>query len=314
MRYLIALFLLGAGLSATAQAITLAERLGYKPGDKLLIIHADDIGLSHSENSATLRSMTDGIVNSTSIMMPSGWAAEVGEYLHYHPNLDIGVHLTLTNEWHTYKWGPVASRSEVPGLVDGKGFMYASCAEVAEHAGPEEVEREMRAQIEAAMRIGIRPSHIDTHMGCVLFGRPEYTASYLKLSAEYRIPAMITPEVVEGIVHVHPELFRDVDVSALPVIDRIITAAPTDYEKGLGEFYTRTLSNLSPGVTALLLHVAYDDAEMQALTTGHPHWHAPWRQADFDFFTDEKVWNLIEAHQIKLITWQEIADAFFAER
>lgn len=314
MKKLITLLLLGAFSQACAQNLSLAERLGYAKTDKLLIIHADDIGLSHSENRATLRSMIDGIVNSTSIMMPSGWAAEVGEYLHYHPNLDIGVHLTLTNEWHQYKWGPVASKSEVPGLTNHQGYMYASCAEVADNARPEEVEKEMRAQIEAAIKIGIRPSHIDTHMGCVLFGRPEYTASYLKLALEYGTPAMITPEVVEGIIKTNPALFSDIDIALLPVVDRIVSASPSDYDSGMAEFYNRTLSDLPAGVTVLLLHVAFDDAEMQALTSGHTYWHAPWRQADYDFFADENAWSLIDDNNIKLITWRQIADIFYPDR
>ncbi|WP_194775080.1 polysaccharide deacetylase family protein [Pararhodonellum marinum] len=303
-----ALFSLGLDLTVFAQSATgLNERLGFNPTDKLLIIHADDIGLSHSENRATLKAMTEGLVNSTSIMMPCAWATEVGTYIQNHPNLDVGVHLTLTNEWFNYKWGPVASKSNVPGLVDEEGFMFADCASVARHATPEEVEAELRAQIDAAIKLGIKPTHLDSHMGCLFFGRPEYFMSYLKLGREYGIPSMVSPQILDVFKQLHPDYFNKLDLSKQLIIDQISIATPEEYdEKGMEGFYSELLENLNPGVTALLIHVAYDDPEMQAITVNHPHWHAAWRQADFDFFTSDKARKLILDNEIKLITWREI--------
>jgi predicted glycoside hydrolase/deacetylase ChbG (UPF0249 family) len=290
-----------------AQEKTLIEKLGYNKEDKLLIIHADDIGLSHAENVATISSMTKGFVNSTSIMMPCAWSTEVGELIKDHPNLDLGVHITLTNEWFNYKWGPLAE--DVPGLMGPDGFMFADCASVAKNASPAEVEKEMRAQIDAALRIGIKPTHLDSHMGCVFYGRPEYLASYLKLAKEYGIPAMLVPEMVEGIIKTNPELFKEIDVDNLPIIDRIESATPSAYdEKGMEGYYTDLLNGLNPGITALLIHVAYGNDEMKAITLRHPYWNAPWRQADYDFFTSEKGRKLIKDNNIKLVTWREIAD------
>jgi predicted glycoside hydrolase/deacetylase ChbG (UPF0249 family) len=293
--------------SIAQQPLTLAERMGYSETDKLLVIHADDIGMAHSENVATIHAIKAGVVNSTSIMMPCAWSTEVGELIKDMPNFDIGVHITLTNEWHTYKWGPVASKSEVPGLVGPDGFMYKDCASVAKNASPEEVEKEMRAQIEAALKIGIKPTHLDSHMGCVFFGRPEYLVSYLKLAKEYGFPAMVNRQMMEGIIRPNAALFKGIEIDKIPVIDHVAIASEKIYEEiGLDEYYTRLLKDLQPGVTVLLNHIAFDDDEMQALTTRFSHWHARWRQEDFDFFTSKKAKDLLAANNIKLVTWREI--------
>lgn len=306
MNKLSTLLLLFLTTLSFGQERTLAEKLGYTKTDKLLIIHADDFGLSHSENMATLSSMTDGFVNSTSIMMPCAWSTEVGEFIKEHPDLDIGVHITLTNEWFNYKWGPLAEG--VPGLKGPDGYMFPDCASVAKNANPEEVEKEMRAQIEAALKIGIKPTHLDSHMGCVFYGRPEFLASYLRLAQEYGFPAMVVPEMVKSILEANPELFKEIDVDNLPIIDQVAIASPTEYDqKGMDGYYTDLLKNLHPGITALLIHVAYDNDEMKALTVRHPYWNSAWRQADYDFFTSEKGRRLIKDNNIKLVTWGEIA-------
>jgi chitin disaccharide deacetylase len=306
------LFILSALLltfSLQAQQRNLAEKMGYGPNDKLLIIHADDIGLAHSKNSATMKAMTEGLVNSASIQMPCPWSTEIGEMNKEHENLDIGIHLTLTNEWFNYKWRPVSSQDEVSSLIGDNGFMYADCATVAEKASPEEVEKELRAQIEAALQIGLDVTHLDSHMGCIFSGRPEFMVSYLKLAEEFKVPAMVNPQMWEQLVMANKQLFADVDLDRVPVIDNIETASPSDYDdKGMEQYYTEVLQNLPAGVTALLIHTAYDNEEMRAITVRHDHWHAPWRQDDFDFFMSDKARKLIEENDIKLVTWREIRE------
>lgn len=292
-----------------AQQRNLAEKLGYSPNEKLLIIHADDIGLAHSENTATIASMKNGVVNSTSIMMPSPWATEVGELIKDMPGLDIGVHITLTDEWFNYRWGPLSGKNEVPGLLGKDGYFHFDCASVAQNASPEEVEKEIRAQIDAAIALGIKPTHLDSHMGCVFSGRPEFVVSYLKLAEEYGIPAMVVEDLFEQVVMANKALFKDVDLDKVKIIDNVSIASPEIYDSiGLPEYYTRVLNELEPGVNVLLIHVAYDDEEMRAVTTRFDHWHSKWRQNDFDFFTSEKAKKLLEENNIKLVTWKEIGN------
>ena len=165
---------------------SLVEKLGYSKDTKLLIIHADDIGMAHSENLASIKAMTEGSVNSASLMVPCAWFLEVVEFSKSKPEADIGIHLTLTSEWKNYKWGPVAGVSEVPGLVDKNGNFYDNCQAVLDNATPEEVEKELRAQIERAKNAGLDPTHLDTHMGCVIY-HPDFFDIYLRLGREYGI-------------------------------------------------------------------------------------------------------------------------------
>jgi predicted glycoside hydrolase/deacetylase ChbG (UPF0249 family) len=285
--------------SAQAQQRGLPERLGYQAGTKLLIIHADDIGVSHSENSATLEAFAGGLVNSGSIMVPCPWFPEIAEYARNNPAADLGLHLTLTSEWNVYKWGPVAPREKVPSLVDDNGFFYADVAPVVSKATPADVETELRAQIERARKFGIDPTHFDSHMG-TLFSSPEFLKIYIALGREYKVPVLL----INAITDAYPGLTNDNDV----IIDQVFIASPDDYKNGMKKFYTKTLKSVQPGVSCLIIHVAHDDAEMQAVTKDHPDYGSAWRQADFDFFTSEACKRILREEKIQLITWKEIRD------
>ena len=90
--------------------------------------------------------------------------------------------------------------------------------------------------------------------------------------------------------------------------DAIITAEPSDFANGMDAYYTNVLKNLKPGLNCLLIHLAYDDAEMKAVTVDHPEWGAAWRQADYDFFTSRKCIELLQQQGIILVTWRELRD------
>lgn len=303
LRYLLVLLIF---LPTVTFSQNLAEKLGYPSDTKLLIIHGDDVGVSHSQTKATFDAMKNGIVNSTSMMVPTGWSAEVGEMAKEMPTADIGIHITLTNEWLNFNWGPEAGRTAVPGLANEKGHMYPDCAQVTANATPEEVEMEIRAQIKAANQMGIVPTHLDSHMGCIFYGRPAYLKSYLKIAQELGIPAMINQQMVDGIVKANPDLFEGINVDKFPVVDQLFMADPTDYQAGMEAYYINSLNNLTSGLNVILIHLAFDDAEMNAVTKGHDTYHAPWRQDDYDFFTSEKARELLKANKVQLVTWREI--------
>lgn len=281
---------------------TLAQRLGYPADAKLLIIHADDLAVAHSENQASFSAMKDGVVNSASIMIPCPWLPEVAAYAKANPNHDLGLHLTLTSEWKHFKWGPVSDCGDLAGLVDSNGYFYDNCADFAARARPEAVEAELRAQIEKAKAMGIEPTHLDSHMGCLFFHNPVLFSIYLKMGREYGIPAMVSHDLL-GIL---PEPFKQAVTEKDIVIDRIFSANPEDYKKGMAQFYTSVLQSLQPGVSALLIHTAYNDAEMQGVSVDHPDWGAAWRQADYDFFVGEECRELLKTQGIQLITWREV--------
>src|SRR3984893_9015415 len=166
-----------------AQTKTIAERLGYPADAKLLIVHADDLAVAHSVDSASFDALDKNAVASASVMVPCPWLTEVASYAKEHPDADLGLHLTLTSEWKTYRWSPVESKDKVPSLLDPSGYFWPDTDH--HNLNPEEAEREIRAQIERAASMGIHPTHLDTHMG-VLFSRPDLFAVYLKVAHEYK--------------------------------------------------------------------------------------------------------------------------------
>lgn len=276
---------------------TVQEKLGYPRNTKLLIIHADDIGVSHSENAATIAALEKGSVSSGSIMVPCPWMPEIATYAKAHPNVDLGLHLTLTAEWKEYKWGPVLPRTEVPTLVDERGFFPDNSEAVGKNAKPSEVEKELRAQVERAKQFGIDPTHFDTHMGTT-FATPELANIYVNLAKEYKVPILF-PAMAKPIVK---------EADNLVITDNILMASPDDYKGGMKNFYTKVLRELQPGFNVLLLHAAHNDAEMMAVTVDHPDYGAAWRQADFEFFTSEDCKKLLKDNNIKVITWKEVRD------
>ena len=171
----------------SAQTRTLAERLGHPRDAKLLILHADDLGVAHSENAASFDALDRGAINSGSIMMPTPWVTEVAAYAKAHPNADLGLHLTLNSEWKTYRWGGVAPHDQTPSLHDPDGTFPSEVPTMTKRAKVDEVERELRAQIDRAYAIGIKPTHVDSHMGA-LYETPELFRTYAKVARSYKLP------------------------------------------------------------------------------------------------------------------------------
>jgi len=294
-------FQLPAGAQSEARRPSLAERLGYAADAKLLIIHADDIGVAQSVNAATLEGFGNGVVNSGSIMVPCPWFPDIAAYVRQHPGLDLGLHLTLTAEWEHYRWGPVLPRDQVPTLVDSLGFLHSTQQEAARRMDPREAEAEIRAQVERAIAFGVRPTHLDSHMA-TLFQTPELFAAYLRVGREYRLPVFVPDESLPTQAAPLRALLTPDDI----VIDRVAMATPAVAADGWQEFYEGIIERLQPGVTEIIVHLAHDDAEMRAVTTGHPDYGAAWRQRDLDVMTSPRFAELLERHGVHLVTWREI--------
>jgi len=286
---------------STAQSVSIQEKLGYSKDTKLLIIHADDLGVAHSENEATIAAMQKGSVSSASIMVPTPWFSEIAAYAVAHPSADFGLHLTLTSEWKYYKWGPVSGAA---GLKNKEGFLYASVDSVYRYASIAEVEKELRAQIEKAKQFGIDVTHLDSHMGA-LFGRPEYVKLLVQLGLDYKIPVFLAKTGPRSAFNV--EIDSAIAEKAV-FVDATYTANPTDFKKGMENYYTGVLNSLQAGLNLFIIHTAYDDKEMQSVTIDHPDWGAAWRQADYNFFSSETCKKLLKEQHIKVITWREIRD------
>ena len=283
-----------------AQDRTLAERLGYPRDAKLLIVHADDLGMAHSVNAATMKAFETGLVTSGSIMVPCPWLSEIAAYARANPQADLGLHLTLTSEWTQYRWGPVTSKDRVTSLLDKDGYFRLTESEAAEKANPKEVEVEIRAQVERAKALGIVPTHLDSHMG-TLYQTKELFDIFLRVARDYKLPVRVAKEWGPRIEVLQASITPN-DV----FIDRILDINPSVAPQDWARFYSDAIRKLQPGVTEVVIHLAYDDGEMRGATSDHPNWGAAWRQRDFEFFTSDAFRKLLEENQIKLITWREL--------
>jgi chitin disaccharide deacetylase len=233
---------------------TLAQRLGYPAGAKLLIVNAVDLGSCHSANVGVFDCLATGLVTSASLMVPGPWAREASSR---YRGEDIGVHLTLNAEFELYRWGPI---THAPSLLGGDGGFPRTVEDVWDHADLDEVRRECRAQIERAILWGFDVSHLDAHMATLQL-RPEFFDVYLDMAIEFRLPLrMIGP----GLERYAGFPGRAVAAEAGAVF--------TDYTRvvpGVGsrESFEKDLLTLAPGVTEMYLHPAVDSAELRSLAT-----------------------------------------------
>jgi hypothetical protein len=309
---------------ATAQKTdsTYAEKLGYPKGSRVLILHVDDAGMSFDSNEGAVNSITKGVANSVSVMMPCPWVPGFVHYMKAHPGMDAGLHLTLTSEWGDYRWGPLAGKANVPGLVDKEGAMWSSVEDVVGHATADEVEKEIRAQLERARAMGFEPTHLDSHMG-TLFASPEFLKRYIGLGIENHIPVMlpggadvlIKEEMdapVEQIAQLQA-LGKMIWTAGLPVLDdlhnvsydwKIPEAISTD-DKKIQAFktvkYIEAIKSLQPGVTMMIMHCT-------ATTEVFPHISGSGavRRGDMLAMMDPVFKKALQDEGIILTTWREL--------
>jgi len=284
---------------ALGQTKTVAERLGYPRDSKLLIIHADDLAVAHSEDAASFDALDRHAATSASIMVPCPWLTEVAAYAKAHPDADLGLHLTLTAEWKTDRWGPIESKDKVPSLLDPDGYLWPEVAPALQHIKAEDAEREIRAQVEHAIAVGIHPTHLDSHMG-VLFARPDLTAVYIKIAHDYKLPflAMLTPDATANL----KSLLAENDV----LLDSVVIANPGVQPGHWKEFYLDAIKNMKPGLTEFIVHLARDDAESQAVMVDHPDYGAAWRQRDYEVITSPELKKAIKDNHIILVQWKDL--------
>ena len=303
---------------------TYAERLGFPKGAKVVIVHVDDVGMSFDSNEGAITAMTKGIATSCSVMMPCGWVPGYVHYLKEHPTTDAGLHLTLTSEWDNYRWPPLSGKPKVPGLVDKEGAMWPEVADVVAHATPEEVETEIRAQIERAKEMGFNPTHMDSHMG-TLFAKPEFLQKYVTLAMEYHIPVMFpaghaeliskqtgfTPGQMQGIRMLGKQLWN----AGLPVLDDIynesygwempkeIKVTDAALQKFKTQKYKEAFKAMKPGLTYLIMHCTAPSEIFK-----HISGSGTTRKGDMLAMIDPELKKFVEKEGIILITWRELSE------
>jgi hypothetical protein len=294
---LLAVFWCGA--TAYAQAPTVAERLGYPRDAKLLIIHADDLAVAHSVDLASFHQLEEHNVSSASVMVPCPWFPEVVDYTRQHPEADIGLHLTLNSEWKPFRWGPQAPHDQVKSLLDADGYLWLDSTLTVKNSDPADVEREIRAQIEQARRMGLHPTHVDPHQG-TLEERKDFYAAYVKVAHEYHLPFRSSRPDLEKKGWLSMVSPQDI------ILDRFLEPnyhVPPDQWV---DSYLRMLDRVVPGLNQMIVHLGYDDEELRAITVINPGWDAAWRQRDFDLVANPAFKEALRSKHIIVIGWREL--------
>ncbi len=326
MKYIASLsVLLLAVIFSNGQAgTTFAEKLGYPKRARVIILHVDDMGMSYDSNTGGIEAMTKGAANSCSVMMPCPWVPGFVHYLKEHPGLDAGLHLTLTSEWKDYRWGPLSGKAKTPGLTDSEGAMWRSVRDVVAHASADEVETEIRAQIDRAKTMGFEPTHIDSHMG-TLFATPAFIERYVKVGIAYHIPVMFPGGHNTLIAEEIKNTGADMDMArrvgeklwaaGLPVLDDLYNdsyswklppgTAPSD--ENIRDFktkkYKEVLKSLKPGITMIIMHCTNTTEVFPYISDS-----GITRRGDFLAMLNPELKKFIEKEGIIFTTWKELKE------
>jgi len=288
-------------------------RLGFQPDDRVIILHADDLGMCHAVNAAFMDIAAVAPVASGSVMIPCPWVSELAAFAKAQPKVDIGVHITLTSEWRGYRWRPLSAHTSRGTLLDAQGYLWADVDSLHAHMDPAEAIAEMRAQVEYALNLGFDITHIDTHMGAV--AHPGLVQAYVELGLTYGIPVMIprpteenirrydiSPQTMSAIKKLLDQFGQD---SPMPIIDRV-----TDLYDAPGatrrEQYQNLIESLPPGLTHLLYHPACPFPEIKAITATD-RWTS--RVADWEVFTDPAFWDWLARSGVHLIGYRDLREA-----
>lgn len=298
-------FLLLPCLSCLVQAQSpsksVQERLGYPATARLLVIHADDLGMNHSVNRATFEALEKNWITSSSILVPCPWFPEVVRWAKDHPDADLGIHQALNSEWTTERWGPVSSTDKVPSLLAADGNLPLDTDVVAKNAKPAEVETELRAQVDRAQSAGIHLTHLDTHMGA-LFGSTDLYGVYKKMGYRYGLPILEELQGAHGPLGLIPP-------PGEALVQKVIEINPGIAAADWMAWYEKQLAPLEPGVYEVIVHLAYDDEEMRGATFDHPDWGAAWRQHDLDMVKSAEFQKFLKDQAFVLVGWRDLAKA-----
>ena len=289
LRSSLALLLCGPLLSAAPTDITGQRETSKHPASPervYLIMRSDDAGMSHRVNMALEKLIETGLPVSVSVMFPTPWYQETVEMLKRHPNVAVGIHLTLNSEWKNYRWGPVLGRTAVPSLVDADGYFFPSAEALHQnHPDLKEVEKELRAQIERARGSGLKIDYVDYHMGTAV-RYPEFREIAERLAKEYGL----------GMSQYFGDLRHDSQYEA----------APRDKTDSL----VAMIDRLKPRFNLVITHVGIDDAELGALvdmnTSGPLPDMSKNRQGELDALMSTRFRDALKTRNIQLLTYRQL--------
>ena len=288
-----------------------AEKLGYPVDSKVVMLHADDIGMCSEANEAVIPYLLNDQIQSASAMVPCPWFNDIADWYKKHPEMDIGLHLTLTSEWKNYRWGPVSNPSSVPELIDPEGYLWRRVIDVASRTPVAIIEKEVRAQIERAYKRGIKPGHIDTHMG-TLYSMVEYAEAFFNIAMEYGIPANViefTPDRVQKFrKQGYPITARLIDSGrkyTLPKLDDFSSVPDGKTYQNKKENFFDLIQNMEPGITEIIFHPSINSEGLKKITNS-------WQQRVWEskMFSDPEVIQFLKNEGIIFTNWKEMMVRF----
>lgn len=285
------------------------QKLGFSDNDRLVIIHTDDIGMCHASVQAFKDLWAFGTITSGATMTPCPWFPAVAQMCRENPEIDMGVHATLNAEWDNYRWGPLSTRETGSGLMDADGYFHQWHQAVFDNASPEEVEKEVNAQVERGLRAGIDVTHVDSHMGTIM--NPLYIQSYVQAASSRLLPAMLPRLTAAGMDMLgmseeeqmtYAPIMDMLESMGVPMVDGIL-AMPLEHGDDHIGVAKKLFGELPVGITHFILHPSIDTSELRAIA---PDW--PARVANYNAFMSDDLKKFLEGEDIKLIGYRAVRD------
>lgn len=289
------------------------KQLGFDKRDRVVIVHADDVGMCHATLPALADTMDGGLISSASTMVPCAWFPEVAAVCRRHLGLDMGVHLTLTCEYRSYRWGPISTCQPTSGLMDQEGYLHFGPDGVRAHATSEAAASEVAAQVARALASGIDVTHIDSHQ--LWAYHPRFLAAYTRLAIENALPLMyprLSAAGWQALGQTHGLLFdedtarlleqssHELEAQGVPLLDHL-TGLRLDRPRDRLAQAREIFGSLQPGLTHLVVHPAIDTPELRAIAHDWPG-----RVADYDTFTSPKLREYVRRLGLQIIGYREL--------
>jgi len=272
------------------------KKLGFAANERVVIFHADDIGMCEASVSAYADLVDFGLLSSAATMVPCSWFPATAAFCRAHPQVDMGVHLTLTSEWEGYRWSPISTGNPESGLMDHEGYFHRRAPELHDEAKKTAVYIELKAQIERAIAAGINITHIDTHMLAIY---PAYIDIYLRLADEFGVPAFALQPDAEQ------QLGRRLtagEAEKRPLLNAWSAMSYTEHENRF-EQACHYLENFPVGISYFLLHPSKDTPELRAIASD---WRT--RVADYELFISERFRRYVQESGIQIIGWRHLQE------
>lgn len=283
------------------------RHLGFAATDRVVVMHADDLGMCQATLPAFVDLLAGGLVSCGSVMVPCPWFPQAAALLRDHPAADVGLHVTLTSEWETYRWGPLTTRDPATGLLDQDGYFPRDTGTLWQHVDIAAACAEMQAQMARARQVGLELTHLDSHMFALF--EPRLLPHYVALGFAAGVPAFVVRHwPYEG--QDAPQVARWMqqwEEQGMPIFDHVTGIPPATWQEDRVQHTKRLFDAVSPGLTCFLVHAASDTPELRAMASD---WR--FRVAAHAVFQSAELSNYVRQTGIQVIGYRALRDVMRA--